>query len=109
MFRWMLRPVGLIFDFFCYSLIFGWIDHSSSVPHCMVRLPYSMIPGMDISSLAYQKALSVIAKQHHDDHAFVSCVPEAVIPPSSLGMLLSSPCFISSYILLFSSLGWSNL
>jgi hypothetical protein len=30
---------------------------------------------MDISSVAYQKAIVVIAKQHHDDHVFESCVP----------------------------------
>jgi hypothetical protein len=30
---------------------------------------------MDISSVAYQKAIAVLAKQHHDDHALVSCLP----------------------------------
>jgi hypothetical protein len=35
--------------------------------HCggPVRIPYSLIPGMDISSSAYYKAVSVLSKQVH--------------------------------------------
>ena len=39
-----------------------------------VRLPYSLVPGMDVSSVAYQKAITTLAKQYHcRSHGPISC------------------------------------
>ena len=52
------------------------IDHGDRLPAppCSVRIPYSCVPNLDISSRAYHKAISTLAKQvHHDKHNLKTC------------------------------------
>lgn len=50
-------------------------NSSKSIRPCTVRIPYSSIPGMDLSSRAYLKAISTLRKQVHgsDEHHLASC------------------------------------
>jgi hypothetical protein len=67
--------------FLCLVVSYFHLDFSGTrsivpdngvAPSC-VRLPYSLIPGMDISSASYQKAISVLAKQACQPHDPVPC------------------------------------
>jgi hypothetical protein len=64
-----------------------------------VRLPYSLVPGLDTSSAAYNKALYVLSKQDHAVHARTLCAkasPADVNVPMDLGILFyfSHPLFL---------------
>ena len=52
------------------------VPDNGMAPTC-ICLPYSLVPNMDISSMAYQRAISVLIKQHH-------CLPHGPIPCSRL-------------------------
>jgi hypothetical protein len=113
-FPWLLIQVRSVV--FLYFLSIDWfylLDPSAAnvVPdapaHCSaVRLPYSLVPGLDTSSTAYNKALYVLSKQDHAVHARTLCAkasPADVNVPMDLGILFyfSHPLFL---ILICSSL-----
>ena len=60
-----------------------------------VRLPYSLVPGIDFSSVAYQRVLSTLAKQVNND-------AKQIFPKSSNAIdVVSMDLGASSYILSF--------
>ena len=73
-------------------------------PRCtLVRIPYSLVPGMDTTSVAYHKALSTLAKQVHDSHALVPCPAAALVTSFVISHLSTlSHSFLSSLLLISS-------
>jgi hypothetical protein len=60
---------------------------------CSVRLPYSLVPGIDFSSVAYRRVLATLAKQVHNDskHEMVICSESSSksdVVPMDLGMFI---------------------
>jgi hypothetical protein len=83
-------------SFYCW-FTFIFVDHGDkfSAPPSSVRLPYSCVPNLDISSRAYQKAIATLAKQaHHEKHDLVSC-PDTRLPVlMEIGLSYFSPFFV---------------
>ena len=66
---------------FFYSFFLDHVDNNDKTDKgpngeaCSVRLPYSLVPGIDFSSSTYQRVLRTLAKQVHNDvkHEMVKC------------------------------------
>jgi hypothetical protein len=74
--RWTFVQVSFLFLNLLLFLIFVIIDNGDkfSTTHCSVRIPYSILPNLNFSSRAYQKAISTLAKQtHFDSHKLKTC------------------------------------
>jgi hypothetical protein len=99
--RWtfvLVRRSFFIFLYFYPAYLFTDRGDKFPAPPCSVRIPYSLVSGLDISSRAYHKAISTIAKQkNHDRHDLVTCskaVDTSLSVPMDIGMCFITPFFI---------------
>ena len=87
----LLLTICFLICLFTDHVVLEKTDKGGNGAACSVRLPYSLVPGIDFSSSAYQRVLATLAKQVHNDvkHQMVSCpeLPSAAdAAPMDCGM-----------------------